>query len=180
MRGDRKSMIQVSLIFIAMVGVYFLFYDRTLQFYLQARRGQPIVQALEQYRHVMGHYPESLTDLVPTYLAQRTELLHPWEGLQETAQAGFGVGRHQRPSGLTRSSQSGTRIDEHRPSIVPFGAHGVNRERKRQRHPGYAQAISWSAIPSGGPHISRPRLPDSRSAPTTFPPHPSILRLDSL
>jgi hypothetical protein len=43
--------------------------SRTAEFRAQAEAGQPIVQAIEKYHSDTGSYPESLSALVPRYLA---------------------------------------------------------------------------------------------------------------
>jgi hypothetical protein len=43
-------------------------FSRTREFRAQARAGQPIVRAIEDYRKQNGNYPVSLADLAPKYL----------------------------------------------------------------------------------------------------------------
>ena len=45
-----------------------LLLSRTREFRAQARAGQPIVRAVEDFRKQSGSYPSSLTNLVPQYL----------------------------------------------------------------------------------------------------------------
>lgn len=56
-----------------LVGVRLLF-SRTREFRAQARVGQPIVRAIEDYRKQSGSYPASLTELSPKYLASLPEI----------------------------------------------------------------------------------------------------------
>jgi hypothetical protein len=48
-------------------GLRFMF-SRPRQFRAQAQAGQPIVQAIEQFRIKTGSYPATLADLAPKYL----------------------------------------------------------------------------------------------------------------
>jgi hypothetical protein len=48
--------------------VYFSVVDRRIEFWLKARSGQPIVQAIEQYHTQTGDYPARLAALAPKYL----------------------------------------------------------------------------------------------------------------
>jgi hypothetical protein len=45
-----------------------LLFDRTREFKAQAKAGQPIVRAIEEFKKRNGGYPASLADLVPKYL----------------------------------------------------------------------------------------------------------------
>jgi hypothetical protein len=51
-----------------------LMFSRTREFRAQARAGQPIVRAVEEYRKRTGVYPQSLTELVPQYLPNVPDL----------------------------------------------------------------------------------------------------------
>ena len=46
----------------------YLAFDRTSEFRTQAKLGQPIVQAIDEYHKQIGNYPTSLADLTPKYL----------------------------------------------------------------------------------------------------------------
>jgi hypothetical protein len=56
------------ILFVAVV-VFLSACGRTGDFQAQARAGQPIVRAIEEYREQTGNYPASLTNLVPNYLS---------------------------------------------------------------------------------------------------------------
>jgi len=51
-----------------------LMFSRTREFRAQARVGQPIVRAVEDYRKQTGSYPTSLVELAPRYLATLPEI----------------------------------------------------------------------------------------------------------
>lgn len=51
-----------------------LMFSRTREFRAQARAGQPIVRAIEDYRKQTGSYPASLGELAPQYLATLPEI----------------------------------------------------------------------------------------------------------
>ena len=53
-----------------MLLVFFLhaLLDRTREFKAQAKLGQPIVRAIEEFRKQTGNYPPSLAELAPKYL----------------------------------------------------------------------------------------------------------------
>jgi hypothetical protein len=59
-----------SFIIVVVCGILILrlMFSRTREFRAQAKSGQPIVQAIEEYRKQTGVYPRSLTDLAPRYL----------------------------------------------------------------------------------------------------------------
>jgi hypothetical protein len=48
-----------------------LLVSRTREFHAQARLGQPIVQAIGQFKGDTGDYPSSLANLYPKYLRRR-------------------------------------------------------------------------------------------------------------
>src|ERR1043166_6079344 len=56
-------------LFLGILGLY-LVVTRAIEFRVQARRGQPIVRAIEQFNKQMGAFPASLADLAPKYLPQ--------------------------------------------------------------------------------------------------------------
>lgn len=51
-----------------------LMFSRTREFRAQARIGQPIVRAIEDFREQTGSYPNSLSELSPQYLATQPEI----------------------------------------------------------------------------------------------------------
>jgi hypothetical protein len=51
-----------------------LMFSRTREFRAQARAGQPIVRAIEDFRKQTGSYPATLTELSPQYLATLPEI----------------------------------------------------------------------------------------------------------
>jgi len=56
------------------IGVLHLMFSRTGEFRAQAKLGQPIVRAIENFRAQTGSYPPSLAALVPKYLPTEPEL----------------------------------------------------------------------------------------------------------
>ena len=48
--------------------------SRTAAFLAEAHAGQPIVRAIEAYQKQAGHYPSSLTNLVPVFLAETPDM----------------------------------------------------------------------------------------------------------
>ncbi len=51
-----------------------LFFDRTQEFRLQAKMGQPIIKAINQFKNDTGQLPSSLTNLYPKYLPRLPDL----------------------------------------------------------------------------------------------------------
>jgi len=45
-------------------------FDRSREFRAQIRAGQPLVQAIKQFRKDIGRYPKSLPELAPRYLPE--------------------------------------------------------------------------------------------------------------
>ncbi len=73
-------LIAIAILFIGLR----IMFDRTREFRAQARLGQPIVHAIDQYKEDVGKFPKSLSDLVPKYLNTLPELSnrenHKFEG----------------------------------------------------------------------------------------------------
>ena len=57
-----------------------LFFSRTNEFCNQAKVGQPIVHAIEQFRRQEGRYPKTLAELVPEYLPAEPNILNKDHG----------------------------------------------------------------------------------------------------
>ena len=63
----RIPLILIVLAVVVCFGLHLLL-PRTVEFRAQARRGQPIVRAIEDFKKQNGAYPVALTVLVPKYL----------------------------------------------------------------------------------------------------------------
>ncbi len=78
----KKTLLRILKIFlvICIAGFLLLYlilytvFNRTHEFRAQARLGQPIVAAIDEYKKYTGNYPASLTSLVPTYLPKMPEI----------------------------------------------------------------------------------------------------------
>jgi hypothetical protein len=68
----RISLMAVVLGVVGFIGLYAVL-SRPFQFREQARRGQPIVRAIEEFKKQTGEYPVTLGDLVPKYLPEAPE-----------------------------------------------------------------------------------------------------------
>ena len=88
----KRDIMKICLVFgllgavglLGMVGLYFIcpiiftrHMTRTEEFLAQARRGQPIVRANEQYRNEVGQPPVAITNLVPKYLSRMPDVTDP-------------------------------------------------------------------------------------------------------
>ena len=67
-------MVVAALFVLAVCGLVAVELSRTRKFRAQARVGQPIVRAIEDYRKQWGRYPASLRELSPQYLATVPEI----------------------------------------------------------------------------------------------------------
>jgi len=71
--NERSGRAKNWLLIVVILGILFLFayftvVDRRIEFWLKARSGQPIVQAIKEYHTQTGDYPSALVALVPKYL----------------------------------------------------------------------------------------------------------------
>lgn len=69
--------VAVMVIVLGFLGLWlaaFIRLDRTREFRTQARLGQPIVQAIGQFKGDTGAYPVSLTNLCPRYLSEMPDM----------------------------------------------------------------------------------------------------------
>jgi hypothetical protein len=64
-------------VIVALVIFLHILLDRTDEFRIQAKRGQPIVRAIDSYRKDVGRYPVSLSVLIPKYLSQMPDTSYP-------------------------------------------------------------------------------------------------------
>ena len=68
-QSDMKPFVKFSPALFAGAVILLSACSRTNEFREQARAGQPIVRAIEDYRRQTASYPPSLADLAPKYLA---------------------------------------------------------------------------------------------------------------
>ena len=85
------------------IGLLLLF-SRTFEFREQARRGQPIVRAVDEFKKQTGEYPASLADLVPKYLPTITDI--PDESQNCECRKVLGVSHRKPPVSSTAASLS--------------------------------------------------------------------------